>query len=315
LKEKDPDLILKALRMGVADCFIVPDDLRRLADGVRNVMGGNASSEEMSEVYSVFSAKGGQGVTSLVINLADHVHRLSREKVILVDLNLYIGNAAEYLDLSCDYSLFNLLHDAERLDDNLLFSSLKQTPQGFYLLGVSGEVSDAEQLSGSDITRIVTALKRHADYIMLDLPTDFSEKTIAAMEMSDKILLLVQQDVQSIKSAQHALGVFHHLGYDDEKIGIVLNRHTTRRDIMPDDIAGVLNRPVLSVVINDFRTFEKACNGSRTVDGIAPSSRLNKSLARFAERVTGLREGLSPEKGWKNLFNFRGRGFLGGDAR
>ena len=53
---------------------------------------------------------------------------------------------------------------------------------------------------------------------------------------ADRILLIVQQDVSSLKSAQLTLRVFSDLDYDDSKIGIVVNRHLKNNEIELQDI-------------------------------------------------------------------------------
>ncbi len=288
-KEKDPDLILEGLRIGISDYLVPQDHETDILDLVMQSLMRGKEQPCMGKIYSLFSLKGGLGVTTLAVNLADHINKLSESKVILVDLNLYMGNVSNYLDFSIKYTPFNLLKDIERIDDNLLFSSLNRHECGFYLLGVSGEISDADQTQGGDITRMLEVLKAHADYIILDIPHDFSERSLAALEISNKIMVVVQQDIVSIKSAQRALEIFNNLNYSNEKVVALLNRFQKRNDITPKDVAGVLQHPVHSIIRNDFRVLLNTSNLGKTVDTMEPESNLNKDFSLLASRISGVR--------------------------
>ena len=233
--------------------------------------------------------KGGQGVTSIATNLADHIHTLTGDKVLLVDMNLYMGDVSVFLELPATYTPFDMLKDIERMDENLLFSSLTLHPRGFYVLTAPDEISDADQVSGEDINRILNVLGAYLDHVVIDLPHDFAERSLAVLEAADTILLLVQQSMPVIKSVQKAIELFEELGFDEKKVRIVLNRYTEKNELTPDDISYVLNWPVFARIANDFHSLTEVTNKGKTLDTARPETRVNKDMAALSVLLTGIK--------------------------
>jgi len=304
-REKDPELILRGLRAGAADYLVFPGADTDVASAVRQALGRADAGGSLAEAWAVFSLKGGQGATTLAVNLADQLAMMHGGQVVLADLNLYMGHVTTALDFPCSYTPFDLVRDSERIDDNLLFSSLSQHPRGFYVLGVSGELCDGDQLGGEDAALVLDVLKRHADFVVQDLPHDFSPRTLAALNAADRVLLVVQQDVQSLKSAQRCLDVFQDLGYSEDKIRIVLNRHVRRGQITASDVASVLERPLAATISNDYRNVAATHTRGQTLAATEPKCRVNRELAALAARLAGVGAPATGRTGWRSFFRPR----------
>jgi pilus assembly protein CpaE len=287
-EKKDPDVILNGLRIGIDDFLLFPDNGRKLSTSVHNALGKAETGGRSGEITAVFSMKGGQGVTSVAINLADHMYSLTKDRVIMMDMNLFMGNTGVFLDLPVTYTPFDMLKDIRRMDENLLFSSLNRHPRGFYILTAPDEISDADQVSGEDITRILNTLRLYLDHIIIDLPHDFSKKSLSAIQAADTLLVLVQQSLPEIKSAQNALNFFKELEYDQHKIKVVLNRRTEKNEFTCDDISYLLNWPVFASVTNDFTALAHAIKKGDTLDAVKPDTPINRDMETLSSLLTGI---------------------------
>ena len=287
--KKDPDVILEGLRIGVADYLLFPGQAKECGHFVQKALGKAEKGGHSGEITAVFSMKGGQGVTSIAVNLADHIHAMTKDRVILVDMNLFMGDVSTFLQLPSTYTQFDMLKDADRMDENLLFSSLSRHSRGFYILTPHDEVNDADQVSGEDISRILAILATYMDHIIIDLPHDFSEKSLVSIEAADALLLIVQPFIPAIKSVQSALKFFEDLGYDEKKIRVVLNRHMEKSELAPQDVAYVLHWPVFESIRNDFASLTDAINKGRTLDTAKPDTKINSDLKTLASRLTGIK--------------------------
>ena len=74
------------------------------------------------------------GVTTVALNLAGHLFDLTRDKVLLLDLNLFMGDVASYLNMEPAYTPYDLMRDVDRMDENLMFSSVTRHTSGFYVM-------------------------------------------------------------------------------------------------------------------------------------------------------------------------------------
>ena len=301
--DKDPDLILEGLRCGVADYLVFPDQRKEILSAVRRALGRSDATGKTGEIFALFSPKGGQGVTSLAINLADRICALTGDKVLLLDLNLYKGDVNIYLDLQSGYTPFDLLKDLERMDNNLLFSSLTRHENGVYILTTPEEISDADQVTGDDIRRVAVILRKYFDFVVVDLPHDFSEKTLCMLEEADKVLVVTQQGLPEIKNLQSALALFQELNHGKDKIKIVLNRYEKNSELTPDDLAGILKHPITSIVDNDYRAVTEGINEGKTIADSSPKAKIKRQLDSLAGLLTGMKPEVQDKVGWKNVFS------------
>ena len=300
-EKQDSDILLEGLRMGVSDFILFPGNQKEMCQVVRKALGRTEAGGRAGNITAVFSMKGGQGVTSIAINLADQINLLTGDKVLIVDLNLYMGDVSVFLELPSAYTPFDMVKDLDRMDKNLLFSSLTQHPRGFYILTAPDEVNDAEQLSSDDITRLLQVLRRYFDHIIIDLPHNFNERNMAAIDTADNLLLIVQQSMPVIKNVQKALKLFEELGYDEKKVKVVLNRCLTKSELTSEDISYVLNWPVFASINNDFIRLTDIINKGKTIDMAEPDLKINRDMEILAGLLTGIKLAKKSEKGWSEI--------------
>ena len=302
-EKKDPDILLEGLRMGVSDFILFPGNQKEICQLVRKALGRTEAGGRAGDITAVFSMKGGQGVTSIAINLADQINILTGDKVLIVDLNLYMGDVSVFLELPSAYTPFDMVKDLERMDKNLFFSSLTRHPRGFYILTAPDEVSDAEQLTSDDIARLLQILRRYFDHIIIDLPHNFNERNMAAIDAADNLLLIVQQSMPVIKNVQKALKLFEELGYDEQKVKVVLNRCLTKSELTPEDISYVLNWPLFASISNDFIRLTDIINKGKTIDMAGPDLKINRDMEVLAGLITGIKPDRKAEEGWSEIIS------------
>jgi pilus assembly protein CpaE len=296
-EKKDPDIILEGLRMGISDFILFPGNQKEMDQVVRRALGRTEAGGRAGDITAVFSMKGGQGVTSIAVNLADQINALTGDKVLLADLNLYMGDVSVFLDLPSAYTPFDMVKDLYRMDKNLLFSSLTRHPRGFYILTAPDEVSDADQIVSDDIAGLLQVLRRYLDHVILDLPHNFNERNMAAIDAADNLLLIVQQSMPAIKSVQKSLKLFEDLGYDEKKVKVILNRCLTKSELTPEDISYVLNWPVFTSINNDFINLTDIINKGKTIGMSRPDLKINRDLEVLAGLLTGIKPAEKTEEG------------------
>ncbi len=295
-QNKDPDILLKGLRSGISDFIEFSSINGNLLSILKESIARFKNIEEKGEIISVFSIKGGQGVTTIATNLADHIYTLTEDNVVLLDLNFYMSDLSVFLNSMCEYSPFDLIKDLPRMDEELLFSSLTRHKRGFYFLSVPEEKVDLQDLSPEDVDDMLKVLKNYMDYIIVDLPHDFSERTISVIDKSDILLVLVQQSVPIIKSVEKLIFLFEEMGIKD-KVRIVLNRYVESDEISHKDISSVLGQEIIYKIRNDYKTIISAINSGNLLNAIFPDKRVNKDIKNIAIDITNM----FPVKKQKNI--------------
>ncbi len=284
---KNPDLILEGLRAGVTDYLVFPKEKETILPAIQTALDRSGKKSKTASLISFFSSKGGQGTTAVSLNFADVLNHNKNSKVLLLDLNLYSGNTQGFLNIKCKYSPFDLMNNIDRMDSNLLFSSLTRHDNGFFILSGSKEIGDSENVSADNIDKMVSLLKRYFDYIIIDLPHDFSEKTFALIKKTDKLIILTTQDIPAVKSIQATLNLFRELYFEDEKIHIVLNKYKSRYDISAEQLSEILDHTICATILHDRKLFDESINAGKTVVSLFPKTRLSHDLRYLVKKTTG----------------------------
>jgi Flp pilus assembly CpaE family ATPase len=94
-----PELILSAMQAGMVEYLPKPLEKEKVRSAMQRVrrragvraVAGSKEEAPSGRTLCVFSAKGGSGATTFAVNLAVEMHRLSRKKTLLVDLDLELG--------------------------------------------------------------------------------------------------------------------------------------------------------------------------------------------------------------------------------
>ena len=77
-----------------------------------------------------------------------------------------------------------------------------------------------------------------------ELEHQVNERTLAAFDAADRILLVTEGAVQSLRGTQRVLRLCHRLNYPDEKMCVVVNRFDVPEALPLADIAVALKREV-----------------------------------------------------------------------
>ncbi len=253
----NPKQILRSLRLDAADYLSQETGKRHFLHALKRIAGIEENSRN-GFIYSLFSHKGGQGVTSLSINVADQIFQIAGGKVLLLDLNLYLGGTGAALNMVPDFTPYEVLRDFSRIDEELLFSAIFRHARGFYLLPAPVEVSDADRVNREQLTSMLAMLKKYFTHIVIDLPHDFTGRTLAAVEASDCTLLVMEPELLAVKSAQQVLFFFQELNYGENRIRLVLNRKDSSSTLQPEDVEAVMQQPLFATIVNDRKTMSRA---------------------------------------------------------
>lgn len=201
------------------------------------------------KIIGVFSLRGGVGISSIAANLAAGLTQLWNQSVVLVDLALTSGQSALMFNLSFRRSWENLASiPASEIDKNVVSDVLLEHQSGTHILAASSRPEQNELIDGEKVTKVLSLLSQEYNYIVLDLPHDFHDTTIAGLDLAEDILLVLTPDLASVRSIVCALGVFDTLNYDPSKIHLVLNWTFQRHGLPRKDIEAAIKRPIDFVI-------------------------------------------------------------------
>jgi pilus assembly protein CpaE len=115
-------------------------------------------------------------------------------------------------------------------------------------------------IDGHKVKAVIEALKKRFSYIVFDLPHDFSEPTLTALDNSENIVAVMAPELASIRAMAGMFDIFDTLAYPREKTNLVLNWTFERRGLARKDIENALKQTVKQVIPFAPETFVTAIN-------------------------------------------------------
>lgn len=286
------DLIVKVMRAGAKDFLSAPvikSELFDVLDKIYNQLKNGKGSETKSRVITVFSNKGGIGKTSIASNLALELARITKENVALVDLNFQFGDITTFLDLKPSFNISYVLENLGRINSEFLLNTLeKYKNTSLYILADPPYFKQAENVTKTQIAKLIEILKNTFSYIVIDAESGFDGKTITALDNSDLIFLVTIVNLPALRNCQRILDLFEKLGYDSEKTQIVINRYMENDEITVEDVEKVLDKDVYWKIPNNYFTLMAAINKGISVAEANPESNVAVSYKELAMSVSDM---------------------------
>ncbi len=234
---------------------------------------------------ATFSAKGGQGKTTIAVNLALALRTLTDKRVVLVDADLRFGDANIFLDLPFGRSIMDLLPHIDQLDSHLLDQVLAKHPSGLQVLVRPERPELAETVTARHLEQVLTILPRLFDYVVIDCELSYDEKLLAVLDRADYILLVLTPDLGVVRNTKHFLELAATLGYPREKIEFVLNRANSNVGLSPADVERALG-PGHYFRLDSFgRLLTTSLNMGQPAVLSNPRSDFARVIREIAERV------------------------------
>ena len=296
--EADSELILRSMRAGIQEFLVSPPGAAEFAGAVDRLVRRGHTEHQRGQLLAVYSSKGGLGNTSLAVNLAyGFAKNAPQARVAVADLVVTDGDVRVHLNLRPAYDMGDLVKKLDRIDADLLNSLLTPCSGGVWALPGPDSPELDDVLDASTTTTVIEHLRTHFGFTVLDLEHHMSERTLAAMDAADRILLVTQLTVPSLRSTQRTLTLCRRLGYPSEKLLVIVNRHQSGEVLSLTDAAEVLKAEVFWKLPNDYRTAAAALMKGVPVAEYAPESKLAWSYTQLAARLGGIAAPAVPEAG------------------
>ncbi len=242
---------------------------------------------EVSKVISVFSLRGGVGVSSIATNLACGLAGIWEKPVVMIDLSLTMGQAALLLNLPLRHTWVDLAGiPVNEIDYELLKDVMLTHSSGVSVLAAPRHVEEGEMVTAEMVTKVINILKQHFSYIILDLPHDFRETTLAGLDLSDEMITLFAPDLASVRATVELLDTYKRLHYGENRIKLLLNWVFERRGLAKKDIEGVLKRKIDFVIPFGSEEIVQAINLGKPIWLTDPESELGEVLEEIAFQIS-----------------------------
>jgi pilus assembly protein CpaE len=204
-----------------------------------------------------------------------------------VDANFQLGDHRVFLDLGSDLRSVVDIVTAPSIDPDVVRHVLTKHDSGIDLLLAPATPESADHIRPEHLTAIQAAHRGQFDYVIVDIDRRLDDTNLSLMEGSDAAYLVLTADLSCLKHVRLVLQALGHLGYDDSKFRLILNRSTAVTGINVKSAEGALKREIDHRVVNDYRSAISALNSGAPFRVSRADSALGKSVLEFARSIDG----------------------------
>jgi pilus assembly protein CpaE len=143
----------------------------------------------------------------------------------------------------------------------------------------------ADKVSGEEFYKVLQYLRRIYDYVVVDTPTALNDITLAVLDATDLIVLVLTQDIAAVKNTRLFLSIIDGLHINRQRILVVMNRFDRKIAINPEKIGENLKQEIVSVIPLEEHIAVRAANQGIPFVLESKTEAISKSVFDLAENV------------------------------
>lgn len=201
--------------------------------------------------FCVFSAKGGVGKTTTVLNLAGTYEKLNK-KVLIIDLDLSGGSIAVALNKVPDKSIYNMIDDMNNNRYNSLAEYVTKYDDNIDFLASPKDPRQASKIDAKYLDVILDKALFAYDIVIIDTNHIINEINLTVLEKVTNILFMVTNDPYDLKNMKSLLSIFRDLNIDNYKILLNNSRDPFKNYFSLYDIKNILKSNIDYTLSNKF---------------------------------------------------------------
>jgi CheY-like chemotaxis protein/MinD-like ATPase involved in chromosome partitioning or flagellar assembly len=235
----------------------------------------------LDQLIIVFGSEAGVGVTTLVVDLALALRRVSQRDILLVDWRRPLGDVAPFLGLPETPALESLLTHLDELGEQFFADIVQEHSPGVWVLPGSTDQSCAEQMNKEALDGILKIALSRADYVLVDAGPFFSWETPPLVSREDGINLCVL--APETTAIEQAVQVTKTVNATEHDFWLILNRYSAQ-GAPPEQIESHLGTTLKGCVPEEGRV-AYALDKGRSLYMSDPTLDFSRAMHDIATRI------------------------------
>jgi pilus assembly protein CpaE len=294
-----PDATLVSLGASADDYLIVPCQPQEVVVRITNLIARvqnldqyqiESESHTSGRTLAIFAGKGGVGKTTLTVNLAIALRGSLARQVTIFDADFAFGDVGLHLALPATSSVVDLIQPGADCDLALVAQTMLLHASGVHVLLNPSNPAEAELITPTHVEMVLELLARLSDYVIIDCPPTYDERTLAILAHADDILLVVTPEIGAIKNTSHFLDMISHLGIDSKKILLVLNRANSDVGLDVKGIERTLRHPIAFQLSSGGRDIVASTNRGIPLLYDQPDHRWAREIGQIATSLLSMQK-------------------------
>jgi pilus assembly protein CpaE len=141
-------------------------------------------------------------------------------------------------------------------------------------------------VSADHLRAILEALRQEFDYVVVDTPASFQDRTLAVLDMATRIVTLMTLEMHCIRNIKLFLEVADLLEYAREKVVLVLNKASNRTGIRAEEVEKNIQRKLVLQIGDAAQEVTFSINQGVPLVMSKPTHQFTRDLRVLARELT-----------------------------
>jgi pilus assembly protein CpaE len=213
-----------------------------------------------TNIMAFFSSKGGVGKSILALNSAVILSRETNKKVLLLDMDLQFGDIALLVNQYNHKTIMDAIDDGQIASYEGMKNYLYKYNENLDIFFAPGRPEAAEYINKDIIEKMMNIIKPHYDFIIIDTGVNFNDSTLYILDAAQTILYVSTMEIVALKNTKLGFRVMDSLGYDKEKVKLVINRGTKGYGISKGDVENLFKNNIHTVIPDEEKLVGTSVN-------------------------------------------------------
>ncbi len=301
-----PAQIRNLFKMGASDVLSKPIAQKDLQQSVQSLIGKATQIRvrpAAGRVISLMNCGGGAGSTTLATNIAHDISSRRKKisatapKTLVVDLDLQFGVVATSLNAKGKATLLDLIKAENRMDASLIMAAVRKISDDMDVLAAPDGIVPLSAVTVEFLENLLDMSRTIYDYIILDLPANWTGWTTKAISQSDIIIPVLHPTVEHVQNAQKILDGLDNLQVERGKTFFIINRISkglSQKDRVKK-IESVLKRPSFRIA-DDPKPHILARNTGDLLFAVSGGASYVKSLGQCVDKFLAQMNSISSDE-------------------
>lgn len=292
----DSQVMLESFRVGVKEFIPQPINRRefdtaltRLKDRLAGK--GRQNNGRGGKVVAFLGAKGGNGTSTLAVNMAMSLRQQKPDKqVAVVDLNFDDSDIPLFLDIQPANGFRDLVADLSRLDSTYVQSLMSKHESELHVLqsGFTGrEGSSRGPIPGGAVLHTLEVMRLMYDFVIVDCGHTLTPETREALDFASTVFVVTTLSLPAIRRTKHFLQMMREAGFDGGRVVIAVNRYHSSEAELLQHAESLFEHKVDLLVPNDYPIANSSLNRGVPLVEAAPRAPLTQWYLSQASLLAG----------------------------
>jgi pilus assembly protein CpaE len=243
-------------------------------------------------IVTFLGTKGGTGTTTLAVNCAADLRRISDRPTLIADLKAGPGDVAVFLGLRPRYNVLDLIDQLGWTDRTLASRFVAEHDCGLHVLPASDGFGRPSSRDAEAVDQTLRTFASLYDFVVVDAGATINACAAAALTISDVVVLVANPDIPCLRNLQRYADALKLSGVAPERVRIVLNRTSDNGVLPASQIEKVMSRTIDYQVPSDYRTVAAGINTGVPIACLRPTE-LQIQIAAMARAIAGSKLAIS----------------------